>query len=231
MERSGPPDKGGATPTAPHDRPRHNRRWIWISALLAVVAAGLAIWALTLRSDRDDTQQQLDETKQALTTTEQQLDTTKQQLATAQQDLEDLQTSQRRRTGLALLTGKVLYDKFAAELGATREELAETQQDVTNAEQAGTQAEQDAAAAEQDAADADTEIDKAKAEANQAKAESRAAQSKADAAKGCARAYIEAFGGLFDGDDARAQAATVRKDLQSVTAGCKATLADTQSEK
>ena len=83
-------------------------------------------------------------------------------------------------------------------------------------------------AAEQDATDADTETDKAKAEANQAKAESRAAQSKADAAKSCARAYIEAFGGLFDGDDARGQAETVRKDLQSVTAGCKATLADAQ---
>ena len=65
-------------------------------------------------------------------------------------------------------------------------------------------------------------------EAKQAKAETEAAQSKAQAAAGCARAYVEALGGLFEGDDPRAQAASVRKDLQSVTADCKDTLAAAQ---
>jgi hypothetical protein len=74
---------------------------------------------------------------------------------------------------------------------------------------------------QKDAADASTETDKAKAEAKQAKAESQAAQSKGQAARGCAKAYIEAFGGLFEG----AQAETVRADLQSVTADCKNALA------
>ena len=220
MEASEPKDDV----TAGTPQRRHSR-WIWVSALLAIVAVGVTIWSLTLRSDLDNTQQELDTTTQELASTKQQLDTTKQELATAQQDVKDLQSSQRRRTGLTLVTGKVLYDEFAKQLGATRDELAATQQEVEDANKAATQAEQDAAAAEQDAANASNETDKAKAEANQAKAESQAAQSKAKAAASCAKAYIEAFGGLFEGDSPSAQAEIVRKDLQSVTADCKATLA------
>ena len=82
-------------------------------------------------------------------------------------------------------------------------------------------AEKDAAAAKQDAADAGDATDKAKAKAKQAKAETQAAESKVKAAKGCAKAYIEAFGGLFEGGSVSGQAETVRKDLEGVTAGCK----------
>jgi hypothetical protein len=39
------------------------------------------------------------------------------------------------------------------------------------------------------------------------------AQFRAKAARGCAKAYMKAFGGLFDGDSVSAQAETVRKDL------------------
>ena len=218
------PESFGSAPTdevtagAPQ---RRRSRWIWVSALLTVVAVGVTVWALSLRSDLDSTQQSLDKATQELTSTKQELDTTKQQLGTAKQDVEDLQTSQRRRTGAALVGGKVIYDEFAKQLGAAHDELAATQQDVEDANKAATQAEKDAAAAKQDAADANTETDKAKAEAKQAKAESQAARSKAEAARGCAKAYIEAFGGLFEGGDVSAQAKAVRKDLQSVTADCK----------
>ena len=63
---------------------------MWVSALLAIVAVGVTIWALTLRSDLDDTDQQLDKTTQEQASTKQELDTTKQQLATAEQDVKDL---------------------------------------------------------------------------------------------------------------------------------------------
>ena len=33
--------------------------WIWISALLALIAVGLLVWALSLRSDLDDSEQQV----------------------------------------------------------------------------------------------------------------------------------------------------------------------------
>jgi hypothetical protein len=206
---------------------RHQRPWGWIvvCVLLVLIAGGVTVWALTLKSDLDNTQQDLDKATQELASTKHELDTTKQQLGTAKQDVEDMQTSQRRRTGAALVGGKVIYDEFAKQLGAAHDELAATQQDVEDANKAATQAEKDAAAAKRDAADANTEADKAKAEAKQAKAESQAARSKAEAARGCAKAYIEAFGGLFEGGDVSAQAKAVRKDLQSVTADCKDALA------
>jgi chromosome segregation ATPase len=207
------------------DPQRRHSRWIWVGALLAIAAVGLTIWALTLRSDVDSTQQELDKTTQELASTKQELDTTKHQLANAQQDVKDLESSQRKRTGVALGTAKVVYDEFAEQLGAAHDELAATQQDVASANKAATQAEQDAVAAEEDAADAGTEADKANAEARQAKAETQAAQSKRTAAAGCAKAYIEALGGLFEGDSVSAQAEAVRKDLQTVTADCKDALA------
>jgi chromosome segregation ATPase len=225
MEGSAPRDEVGAAADGPDDLPdhqQHHSRWIWVSALLAIVAVGVTIWALTLTSDLDDTQQQLDKTTQEQASTKQELGTAEQQLATAHQDVKELESSQRRRTGAAVVTGKVLYGEFAKQLGAAHDELAATQQDVKDANRAATQAEQDAAAAKQDAADANTETDKAKAEANQAKAESQAVQSKGKAARGCAKAYIEAFGGLFEGSQPEA----VRKDLRSVTADCKNAFAD-----
>jgi chromosome segregation ATPase len=226
MEASEPRDEDGTAADGPEDLPdpeRRRSRWIWVSALLAIVAVGVTIWALTLKSDLDETEQKLDKAAQEQANTKQELGTTEQQLATAQQDVKDLESSQRRRTGAALVTGKVLYDEFAEQLGAAHDELAATQQDVEDANKAATQAEKDAATAKEDAADANTETDKAKAEAKQAKAESQAVQSKGQAARGCAKAYIEAFGGLFEG----AEAETVRKDLQSVTADCKDALAGT----
>jgi chromosome segregation ATPase len=225
MKGSAPGEEVGASAGGredPPDRQRRHSRWIWVSALLAIVAVGVTIWALTLKSDLDDTEQELDKTTQQQASTKQELGTAEQQLARAQQDVKDLESSQRRRTGAAVVTGKVLYDEFAEQLGAAHDELAATQQDVEDANKAASQAEKDAAAAKQDAADASTETDKAKAEAKRAKAESQAAQSKGQAARGCAKAYIEAFGGLFEG----AEVETVRKDLQGVTADCKDALAD-----
>jgi type VI protein secretion system component VasF len=49
--------------TADHP-PRKRTPWIWISAVLAIVAAGLLIWALTIQSDLDSTQEELASTQQ-----------------------------------------------------------------------------------------------------------------------------------------------------------------------
>ena len=72
---------------------------------------------------------------------------------------------------------------------------------------------------------ADNEADKAKAQADQAKAEARAAESRAAVAADCAKAYIAAFGGLFEGESVRDQAPEVREQLSRITADCKDELA------
>jgi hypothetical protein len=60
-----------STPAASPEAPESRRRnpWIWISVLLAVIAVGLLVWALAVKSDRDSTQDELDSAQQELTST------------------------------------------------------------------------------------------------------------------------------------------------------------------
>ena len=55
-----------AVSTTPPPTDAHSTRsaWMWVSLGLAVVAAGLLIWALTTKSDLDATQAELDSTNQ-----------------------------------------------------------------------------------------------------------------------------------------------------------------------
>jgi septal ring factor EnvC (AmiA/AmiB activator) len=171
--------------------------WIWISVVLAVVAAGLLVWALTLQSDLDDTQQDVDRLQS--------------------------QVEQGQETGGTVMAAvKAAYDQLAQELGATSEDLATVEADLDTAKQNAAQAEDDAAAAaDQAAAAANDATEKAKAEADQAKAEAQALESKATIASDCAKAYVSAIGSLFEGDSVRSQLSTVRGELEGITADCK----------
>ena len=208
-----------STADSPAATKKRRNWWIWVSAVLAVVAAGLLIWALTIQSDLDSAQQEL-------AGVQEELDSTQQALDAARQDVEQLQSDADDgiRTGVALGAGKVLYDEFAEQLGATNEDLAATQQDLEEAQKAANQAEKDAEAARQKASDATDETEKAQAEAEQAKAELEAAEAKAAVAADCAKAYISALGPVFEGDGDEDQ---VRQQLSEITAACKDALAET----
>ena len=184
--------------------------------MLAVVAAGLLVWALTIQSDLDSTQQELDSAQQDLAGTQQKLDNTSKELDSAKQDAEELGSQLAEddsHPGVALAAGKVLYDEFSAKLDAAREDLAANEQALAEAEKAMAQAEKDAAAAKEDAAAATDEAAKANAQAEQAKAEAEATESRAAAAAACAKSYISAFGGLFEGENPQDQADDVREEL------------------
>ena len=239
--QSSPPDStSDETPAEATPKKRRNV-WIWVSALLAVVAVGLLVWALTTMSDLDSTEQELtsvqkelDSAQQTLDTTTTELNSTTQELDATQQDVEELQAAESEdgeRTGRLLLTTgtfaavKSVYDDMAEQLGATQEDLDATQQALEEANQKADQAEDDAAAAETQAAQAGTEAEKAEAEKAQAEAEVEVAQSKTAVVTECAKAYVSAFGTLFEGDDIRAQAGSVREAFASITTDCKAALA------
>jgi hypothetical protein len=182
------------------DAPKRRSPWIWISALLALVAAGLLVWALTIRSDLDSTQQDVDQLQ--------------------------AQVDQGKETGgTVIAAAKSAYDALVQQLGSTSEDLATAEQDLGNAKQDAAQAEQEADAAKQAAAKADNAADKANAEADQAKAEAQVAESKTAIAADCGKAYVSAIGALFEGEDVRAQASAVREQLQSITADCKTAFA------
>jgi chromosome segregation ATPase len=205
--------------------PEKKRRspWLWVSAVLAVVALGLLVWGLSVKSDRDAAEQQLADTQH-------QLDSTKQKLDTAAQATPEPEQQDDSGAGRAVLAGgalagmKAVYDDLAEQLGATQEDLAATQDDLEAANKKAEQAEKDAAAAEQKAKEADNETDKAKAEADQAKAEAEATQSKAAIAADCAKAYFGALGSLFESDKPEDQADAVKQQLTGITDDCKAAL-------
>jgi chromosome segregation ATPase len=175
-------------PVAPQSqgsRKRHNP-WIWISALLAVVAVGLGIWAYQSQSDLDN----------------------------ANDDVAQLQAQvdQSKETGSTVLaTVKGAFQSLSAELGATQQDLADTKQQLQDAQASAEKAAQDAAAA-------------VKGSKEEAQARAQEAQAKATVAADCAKSYAGAFGALFEGDSVRAQAATVRQQLQDISATCKTAL-------
>jgi septal ring factor EnvC (AmiA/AmiB activator) len=86
------------------------------------VDVGLLIWALTIRSDLDSTQQDVDQL-------ESQLD-------------------QSKETGSTVASAiKTAYDDLVAQLGSTQEDLAASEQEINDAKDAQAKAEQDAEAA------------------------------------------------------------------------------------
>ena len=227
MSTSDSPDDSSAEPAADAQPAKSRKPWIWLSALLSIVAAGLLIWALTIQSDLDSANEELEGTQQQLAGTNEELDSTKKQLDAAKQDAEELQAEADKGvgTGAAVAGAAALYKRFSEQLGVTEEDLATTQQDLEAAEKAAAQADKDAEAAEQAAADAGSETEKAQAEADRARAELKAVESRAAIVADCAKAYISAFGVLFEGESASDQREKVREQLSAITATCKDELA------
>ena len=231
MSDTGPQDETSTQPDrSPADKAPRRRRspWLWVSGLLAVVAVGLLVWALAVASDRDSTQAELESTQQQLTSAKQQLGETEQELEQQQSSDATAEKSDPDGSGLVaaggLAAAKAVYDDLTEQLGATEEELATAEQDLKDANVDAKQAEEDAAAAEKEIDQAGNETDKAKAEADKAKADAKAAESKATVVADCAKAYLGAFGMLFEGDDVQAQAAQVREQFESISGDCEAAL-------
>lgn len=109
-------------PLAQQASPKHRNLWIWISALLAVVAVGLGIWAYKAQSDLDSSH---DENAQL-----------------------QAQVDQGKETGSTLVaTAKGAYQDLTDQLGATNEDLAATQKDLEDAQAGAEKAAEDAASA------------------------------------------------------------------------------------
>jgi septal ring factor EnvC (AmiA/AmiB activator) len=220
------PDAAPAAPT------KHRNWWIWVSAAVGLLALGLLVWALTLRSDLAGTQSELDTATQELASTGQELETVQQELDSTTRQLDDatppatptpaaVPDDEGNGQTAALVAAGALFTGLARELGASREDVEQTEEELADAQKEADDAELEASAAKRQVDAATDEADKANAQANQANAERDAAQAKATIAAECARAYIGAFGALFGSGKVREQLPAVRKDLEGITAECK----------
>jgi DNA repair exonuclease SbcCD ATPase subunit len=221
---AGPVPDGQAQDALPPEAEHRRNPWIWISALLALVAIGVAIWALSLRSDRDEATDELARTQQQLASAQQTPGPTPEPTPTPAPEDES-------GGGRAVLTAgavaavTALVKDLQEELGATQQDLETAEQDVAEATKQAEAADKAATKAKQEADQAEDATDKAEAEADQAEAEVEAAESRAAIARDCARAYVTAIGELFEGDGPEDQADHVREQLQGITAQCRSAFA------
>ncbi|HEY6887004.1 MAG TPA: hypothetical protein VI300_04465 [Solirubrobacter sp.] len=213
----------------PQAATKHRNRWVWGCAAVGLIAVGLLVWALVLRSDLTSTQDDLSDAQQELTSAQKPAETpTPQPTATEQPTAAaPTATAEEDQSGGAagLVAAGALITGLARELGATQEDVAATEQELEDTQKQADKAQDDAAAAKQKADDATDDAEKANAQLDQANAERDAAQAKAKIAADCAKAYLSALGGLFGSGNVREQAPAVRKDLEGVTAQCKTAFA------
>ena len=180
-------------------------RWIWASAALAVVAVGVLVWALTLRSDRDETQADLEQANQqvaALEAEEQTPDTTMQKALDA------------------------AYEELSTRLGTKGEDLESALAAVEEAKRTADAAVAKAATAKEAAAGIEGATEKAQATADQAQAEAEAAKAKGTVVADCAKASFAALGELLDGASLTAQLSTLRDTLGTIADDCKTALSE-----
>ncbi|MDA0164088.1 hypothetical protein OM076_27695 [Solirubrobacter ginsenosidimutans] len=211
------------------DTPKqHRNTWLWACAVLGLVAAGLLVWALLLNADLNDTQDDLSGAQKELASAQQQ--PTPQPTATEEPTALPTETptptaEEDQGNPGALVAAGALVTGLARELGATQEDVAATEQELEDTQKQADTAEKEAADAKQKADDATDDAEKANAQVDQANAERDAAKAKAKIAADCAKAYLSAFGGLLRSGNISEQAPAVRKDLEGITAECKAAFA------
>jgi hypothetical protein len=185
---------------------QHRSLWIWISAALAVVAAGLLIWALTQKSDADSAHADLKKSQEQVAQLQSQADKSAK--------LSDTVTG-------ALKAG---VGAVQSQLGLSGVDPAAAAQDLKSAVASSAQAQQAADAAATAASKAKGATAKAKAAANQAKAQAQVATAKARILADCTKAAVSSIGKAFQGGSVTAQIAALAQNFQGIAGNCKSAL-------
>ncbi|MDA0181901.1 hypothetical protein OJ997_16480 [Solirubrobacter phytolaccae] len=178
--------------------------WMWASALLAVAVVALLVWALSVRSDLDDTQAELDQANAQVATleAEEEPDTTMQAALDA------------------------AYEELSTRLGTKGEDLEAAMAAVEAAKRTADAAVEKANTAKEAAAGLDGATEQAQATADQARAEAEAAKAKGAVVTDCAKASFAALGELLDGGSLTAQLSTLRDTLEGIADDCKTAFAE-----
>jgi colicin import membrane protein len=199
-------------------RAKHHGPWPWIALVLGVVAIGLLVWALVLRSDRNDAQQQAEnganaaaQLKQANDDLSQQLGVSSEDLDAAQQDVKDAEQAR-------------LDAEDQADAAAQKAADAQEQVDAANDQVAQAKDDKERSAAQ--AAEAQAQAEAAQAQADESKAAAAAADARGQVVADCARAYASALGGIFGTDDRESAIADAKVKIADITDDCQDALSE-----
>ena len=172
------------------------RKWIIITAVLAVAVVGLGAYAVSLRSDIDDKDAQIAAQEQQL----------EEQQGVAD-DVQDAATNLAENAQQAFGQLGEQLDQIESAATASQEE---TQAAIEDAEQAAADAQARADGAQDDLAAAEARADEAEAQA--------------EAAAACARGYVQAIGGAFDAASVSEGVTQAMTDIEALNASCSDTL-------
>lgn len=181
-----------------------------MSAALGVVAVAALVWALVLRSDRDDTQAELDQ---------------------ANQQVAELEAEEPQAAGGADETAtkaalEAAYEELSARLGTKAETLEAATAAVEEAQRTADAAAEKAATAKEAAAGAEGATEEAQATADQAQADAEAAKAKGAVVLDCAKVSFAALGELLGSGSLTSQLSTLRDSLEGVADECQTAFAD-----
>jgi chromosome segregation ATPase len=205
-------------PAAPKRRPN---AWQVATAVLALIALGLGIWAISLqRGDDDGSTAQIEELEQQNASLEEQVAALEDDVAELQGKLDDQQQAAEDAARDAedaaakaesdLAAAQKRYDEVSRELGAADQTQAESK------------AELDRLAKEADAARAEAEAAVAAAAGAQATAEARAdaEAARADLAEACLASVADILGRVYHAEDPLEGLADAARELEEIAADC-----------
>jgi hypothetical protein len=195
---------------------KHRNPWPWIALGIGVLAVGLLVWALILRSDRNEADDQAQATAGAVLQMQQANDELSGQLGVTSESLEAAESD-------------VADSEQARQDDEDRADAAEQQ--AADAQQQAQAAKDKAAKAKDDSARSAAESEEAQAQAAAAQAQSEQTQADADAADArgaivadCAKAYAAAVGEVFGADDRKAALDAAKTQIADITDTCQAAL-------
>ena len=139
-ERAAPirPTRRRPAPAAP-EQAKHRNPWIWISAVLALVAVGVTIWALGVKSDNDQAKDELEAPSRSSPARK---SSSRRRSRSPRRPRPPSPRTTRAAGRAALTVGavaavKALIDDLEADLGATQQDLEATEQDLEADGEAG----------------------------------------------------------------------------------------------
>ena len=202
--------RSGSTANARAGDPEHGAAarnpWLWATAVVAVLAIALGVWALSERSDANDAKADLEAQQQQTTTATPTPPPTTQATQSTTVTQTETVASDDSRTGLLAAA--------TAALAAARKQLNESDAQVEELE---TEIEDANAEAEK----AQQEAEQAEPEAEQAQAEERQAGAKAKAAASCAKAMLEIVGQIPQAESPEAGLQTASEEITALVPKCK----------
>ena len=223
------------TTSAPEPPPEPERKsaahnpLLWATAIVAVIAVALGVWALSERSKADDAKADLAAQKQeappATTTTEVHVQTGTQETQPPSETQPESDDGHKGLAVGALAAATAAFANARKQLNESNAKVEDLEAEVDKANAEADKAGKEAEKAQADASSASDAQRKAEAEADQAEAEKRQLGAKAKAAANCTKSMLEIVGEIPGAENIDEGLQKAADDIKAMVPKCKDSVA------